>query len=433
MKAVAAPTIDEAVEYLPGGTYFTAGLNVPPRPGFVLSHGAGAYVYTTEGERLLDVNLGHGSLLLGHCPPSVGEAVKAQVDRGSVFAHVSPPAIELARKIVEVVPCAQKVRLVNSGTEAILLALRLVRAMTGREKVLKFEGAYHGFANALMFNSNYGNPDQWADPPQATADTPGIPACERDLVLVAPYNDIDSTRQIVGAHGAELAAIFVEPVMRGLASGPGFLDGVRELASELHIPLVFDEVITGFRLALGGAQAYYGVTPDLAVFGKGLGAGYAIGAIAGSDETMSFFDPASPDGRRIFALGGFHGNPLSATAALANLTELEKPGVYERFDDYGRRLRDGLADLFGRYGLSRPDDGRGLYRRVLYYVAAYHRLSQRPALESEAEGHAGESNATPRGLRGRRPLRVVNEPRRHGADDHAGGGRGQLRGARAGR
>lgn len=359
MPPTSSHTIDDAVRVLPGGTYYTAGWHSPPVPEFILSHGAGAYVYTQEGRRLLDVNLGHGSLLLGHCPAAVVDAVKVQLERGTIFAHISGPAIELAHMLVQVIPCAQKVRLVNSGSEGMLLALRLVRAFTGKEKFLKFEGAYHGFTDPFMFNTNYGHPTAWADPPQPVADTLGIPACERDLVLVARYNDLDHTRQIIRDHHQELAGIFVEPVMRGLASRPGFLEGVRELASQYHIPLVFDEVITGFRLALGGAQAYYQVTPDLAVFGKGFGAGYPIGAVAGSEELMSLLDPASDDDHRIYALGSFHANPLSATAALTNLRELAKPGVYQRLNAYGDQLSAGLVELFARYGLTVQMTGAG--------------------------------------------------------------------------
>lgn len=349
----------DAAKYLPGGTYATASHTECSQPERLVSHGEGAYLYYTDGARLLDVTLGHGSLLLGHSHPAVVEAVKEQAGLGNNFTQVTQPAIELARMIVEDVPCAEKVRLVNSGTEAVLVALRLVRAFTGREKVLKFEGAYHGFADGLMFSTNYGDPDRWPDPPEAAPDTPGIPAAERSLVLTAPYNDLDCTREIVQDSHDEMAAIFVEPVMRGLASRPGFLEGVREIATEHGIPLVFDEIITGFRLALGGAQAYYGVAPDLAVFGKGLGSGYPIGAIAGGDEIMSPLDPASPDGERVFSLGSFHGNAVCSAAAIATLTELRKTGVYEHFESYGNRLRDGLASLFARYDLPAQLTGVG--------------------------------------------------------------------------
>ena len=193
----------------------------------------------------------------------------------------------------------------------------------------------------------------------SVADSPGIPRGGRDLVLTAPYNDIDRTRQIIEARHEDLAGIFVEPVMRGLSVAPGFLEGVRDLAVRFCIPLVFDEVITGFRLHPGGAQAYYDVTPDIAVYGKGMGAGYPIGAIAGTEEMMAPFDPSSPEGRRIFALGGYHGNALTAAAALANLTELQRPGVYERFHWYGDRIRAELSELFRRRGLSVQMTGAG--------------------------------------------------------------------------
>lgn len=352
-------SLADAAKYLPGGTYATASRTELSQPEYLVSHGEGAYLYYTDETRLLDVTLGHGSLLLGHSHPTVVEAVKAQAELGNTFTHVTLPAIELSRMIVEAVPCAEKVRLVNSGTEAVLVALRLVRAFTGKEKVLKFEGAYHGFADGMMFNTNYGNPDNWSEPPEASPDTPGIPAVERDLVLTAPYNDLERTREIVRDNHDEMAAIFVEPVMRGLASRPGFLEGVREIALENGIPLVFDEIITGFRLALGGAQAYYGVTPDLALFGKGLGSGYPISAIVGGEEIMSPLDPASPDGERIFSLGSFHGNAVCAAAAVATLTELKKPGVYELLESYGNRLRDGLSSLFARYNVPAQMTGAG--------------------------------------------------------------------------
>jgi len=329
----------------------TGSLNAPAKPEFILSHGSGAYVYTTEGRRLLDVILGAGSLLLGHCAPPIVDAVGAQIARGTVFTHVTPPVIELARQVVEAVPGAQKARFMNCGSEAALCALRLVRAYSGKERILKFAGAYHGFGDQVIFNTNYGHPEEWAAAPQATVDTAGVPAGEAGLVLVTPYNDLDRAAEIIGEHHAELAGVFVEPMMRGLAPLPGFLEGIAELARRYHLPLVFDEVGTGFRLAYGGAQAYYGITADLAIFGKALGAGYPIGAITGGDELMSYLDPASPDERRIYSLGSFYGNALVAAAAVANLTELRKPGVYEHLGAYGEGLRHGLKELFGRFGL----------------------------------------------------------------------------------
>ena len=348
------PSSSEAARagrYLPGGTYSTIAHDEHSAPGLLFSHGSGAYLQTTDGRRFLDVMLGHGSLLLGHCHPAVVEAVKRQVELGNTFTHVTQPAIRLAEMIVKDVPCADKVRFVNSGTEAVMLALRIARAHTRRDKILKFEGAYHGFADGLMFSTNYGRPDRWPDYPQPDPDTPGIPSGHAQDILVAPWNDIDTTSEIVADNLTELAGIIVEPVMRGLASRPGFLEGVRELATGFRIPLIFDEVGTGFRLALGGAQEYYGVTPDIATFGKGMGSGYPIGAVAGSDELMGHLDPASPDGSRVFSLGSFHGNAVSAAAAVATIERLREPGVYEHLGSYGDRLRDGLEALFRRFDL----------------------------------------------------------------------------------
>ena len=348
----ASSAVNDASDYLPGGTYHTLAGNTDSAPKFLFTHGSGAYVYTPDGRRLLDLMLGHGSLPLGHCPPTVVEAVKRQAELGNTFTHVTGPAIELAKMMVEDVPCADKVRFVNSGTEAVMLAIRLVRGYTGRDKVLKFEGAYHGFADTLLFSTNYGDPDRWPDSPSSDPDSLGVPAGQQDLVLVAPWNDLDRTREIVRDHGDDLAGVIVEPVMRGISSRPGFLEGVRELATEHNVPLIFDEVGTGFRLALGGAQEYYGVTPDLATFGKGLGSGYPIGAVAGSDEIMSYLDPASPDDERVFSLGSFHGNAVSAAAAAATVKALRQPGTFEHLTSYGNRLRDGLEELFQRFDLA---------------------------------------------------------------------------------
>ena len=192
-----ADEASRAPRYLPGGTYSTIAHDEHSAPGFLFSHGSRAYLYTTGGSRLLDVMLGHGSLLLGHSHPAVVEAVKRQVELGNTFTHVTGPAIRLAEMIVEHVPCAEMVRFVNSGTEAVMLALRTARAHTGRDKVLKFEGAYHGFADGVLFSTNYGRHDRWPDHPQPDPDSPGIPSGHAHDILIAPWNDIDATREIV--------------------------------------------------------------------------------------------------------------------------------------------------------------------------------------------------------------------------------------------
>ncbi len=398
-----SPESAKAPRYLPGGTYSTIARDEDSAPGFLFSHGAGAYLYTTDGRRFLDLMLGHGSLLLGHCHPAVVEAVKRQVELGNTFTHVTRPAIQLAEMMVEDIPCADRVRFVNSGTEAVMLALRIVRAYTGKDRVLKFEGAYHGFADGVLFSTNYGHPDRWPEHPRPDPDTPGIPSSHARDILIAPWNDIDTTRGIVAANLDDLAGIIVEPVMRGLASRPGFLEEVRALATEKGVPLIFDEVGTGFRLALGGAQEFYGVTPDLATLGKGLGSGYPIGAVAGNGVLMGYLDPASPDDERVFSLGSFHGNAVSAAAGVATIERLRQSGVYEHLASYGDRLRAGLEGLFRRFDLAVQMTGEANIVEWLF--------TTEPVTDYRA------SLATNRALKDR----IGAEMRRHGV--FGGGGR----------
>jgi glutamate-1-semialdehyde 2,1-aminomutase len=230
----------------------------------------------------------------------------------------------------------------------MMYAVRLVRAHTGRDILVKCYGAYHGGGDSLLFRTNYGAPSEAVD---AVADSPGIPATEAGRVALVPYNDLDALSEVVHSRQREIAGIVVEPVMRGLSADPGYLAGTCEIAHQARIPLVFDEVITGFRLALGGAQEFYGVRADLTVLGKALGAGLPIGAIAGTEELMAWLDPTQRNGRRILAEGSFYGNPLSSAAALANLTELRRPGTYPQLHSLGNLLAARLDEVFKRHGL----------------------------------------------------------------------------------
>jgi len=368
-----ASLLERARAHLPGGGIWTfsarpsgfgSTLDVPD---FLIERGQGAYVWTTDGERLLDLVLGSGTVLVGHAHPEIVAAATAQIAKGANYSHLSPPVVELADRICAVVPCAQRVRFFNSGTEAWTIALRALRARSGRDTILKFEGAFHGGNDATLFNTNFGDVRTWAAAPRPTPDTPGTVESEQTNVLTAPYDDIDGTREIARAHRTEIAAILCEPVMRGIAARPGFLDGLRALADELHVPLVFDEVITGFRLGLGGAQAYYGVTPDMAVFGKALGSGFPVGVVAGSEEVMAPLDPSAPDEIRIVAEGSTLGNPLTAAIGVATLEILGRPGVYEQLHSFGRRLGDGLREAFARRGVTIQLTGVGPI--VEFYVS----------------------------------------------------------------
>jgi glutamate-1-semialdehyde 2,1-aminomutase len=365
--------LERARRHLPGGGIWTFSTRPPgfnatlDAPDFLIECAEGAYVWTTDGERLLDLVLGSGTVLVGHAHPEVVAAVTEQVARGANYSHLSPPVVELASRICEVVPCAEKVRLFNSGTEAWGVALRALRALSGRDTILKFEGAFHGGNHATLFNTNFGSVASWAPAPRPTPDTPGTVESEQRNVITAPYDDLEATRAIAFAHRDDLAAILCEPVMRGIACRREFLVGLRSLASELHVPLVFDEVITGFRVALGGAQELYGVVPDMAVFGKALGSGYPIGVIAGSEEAMLPLDPAAPDGIRIVAEGSTLANPLTATAAVATLDILTRPGTYERLAAWGEALGRGVRDAFARRGVTVQLTGVGPI--VEFYVS----------------------------------------------------------------
>ena len=342
--------MERARRVLPGGTIHTFSHRPPgfptfmDTPDFAVERGEGAWLYTTDGRRLLDVVLGAGSTLLGHAHPDVVAAAAAQIAQGANVSHVTPASVELAAAIVAAVPGAARARAFNSGSEAMATALRIARAHTGNDFVIKFDGAYHGCVDDVLFGTSYG------DGPGP--DSPGITPGAAARVVLVPYNDVAAMGEALQAHRGRLAAVLVEPVMRGIAPSAGYLEQLCALVRRERVPLIFDEVITGFRLALGGAQELYGVEADLTVLGKALGAGVPIGAVAGSEELMAWLDPGQPDGRRILAEGSGNGNPLSAAVAVANLARLRRPDTYPRLRDAGSRLAAGLDDVFRRHGLS---------------------------------------------------------------------------------
>ena len=359
MSQYTSGLIKKAAKYIPGASYYTLGSNLPGLPEFIIEKGSGPYVYTTDGTKMLDVTLAHGSLILGHSNKVISEAVKKQISLGTALTNITKPAIELAELMVDTVPCADKVRIVNSGTEASILAVRLVKAATGKEKILKFEGAYHGFADNLIFNTNYGKPNEWLPYPHASSDTLGVSESQAKTVLIAPYNNLELTSKIIHENIEDIAGIIVEPVMRGINSHAEFLQGLRVICDKYKTPLIFDEVITGFRVSLGGAQEYFGITPDLSIYGKSLGAGYPIGALAGKDSLMGYLDPSSENGGHIFSIGSFHSNPLCSTAALHCIKELKKNSSYEKLNNYGDGLRSGLSEIFKQYDLPHVMTGLG--------------------------------------------------------------------------
>jgi glutamate-1-semialdehyde 2,1-aminomutase len=286
--------------------------------------------------------------MLGHAHPAVVEAVQRGAEKGSSYLLVHEKAIELAQAVVDCVPCAEKVCFNTSGSESTFFALRIARAFTGREKILKFEGGFHGMNDyALMSN-------QWTDPPadypRAVPNSAGIPGCIEEHVLIAPWNDLETTQALIEEHAAELAAVIAEPMQRTFPPLPGFLQGLRDLTRDHGIALIFDEVVTGFRLALGGAQEYYGVVPDLAAVCKGIASGYPISVLCGRADMMDRASPR-PGSDCVHMTGTFSGNAIACTAALATLGQLRKEGTYENLFAQGRKLMAGLGDALQRAGV----------------------------------------------------------------------------------
>jgi glutamate-1-semialdehyde 2,1-aminomutase len=346
---------------LPGGCL---GQNtLPPELSFVVARGEGARLVDLRGRTYLDYVLGSGPLLLGHAHPALVKAVQEQVARGSTFFWLSEPSIQLADAVVQAVPCAEQVRFVSTGTEATMFACRMARAFTRREKILKFEGGWHGLHDYAMVG-NWRVPSE-APYPHPGPDVGGIPRGALESVLVAPFNDLETTERI--ATGSDLAAIIVEPLQRAIRPRPGFLDGLRTLAHRLGALLIFDEVVTGFRLAYGGAQEHYGVVPDLAVFGKALSGGFSLAAIAGRADVMATADPARKGSLDYAALSGtLSGNALACVAGVAALGELRRPGVYPRLHALGERLRGGLARRAARLGVPLQAIGDGPLAQVFF-------------------------------------------------------------------
>lgn len=346
---------------------FPAGSNgeygIPEQLIPVLASGDGCRVRDTEGRDYLDMTMAWGSALVGHAHPKVVEAATRQARSGLNFASVNARSVELAERLASISPCLERVRFVASGTEATLLCLRVAQAATGRPKVLKFEGAYHGQHPVGVTSMIAG---QLRDFPASDGSGAGASWVEHD-VLVAPFNDLETSRRILSDHASELAAVIVEPLHRCLAPVTGFLEGLRDATSRLGIVLIFDEVVTGFRLAPGGAQEYYGVRPDLVAYGKALGGGFPIAAYGGRSGLMEVVEEQHlPGPRYAWSASTTGGNPVSSAAALAVLDILSEPGIYPQLHVAGQRLRDGLAKCLSAAGESGQVLGDGPLAQVAF-------------------------------------------------------------------
>lgn len=342
-SSIHSDLVERARRSLPGGTFGNLG------PDIIIREGKGARVRDVAGKEYIDYLLGSGPMFAGHAHPQVVAAVQEQVARGSTFFANNEHGIALAEAICEAVPCAEKVRYTSSGTEATHYAMRLARAATGRDKILKFEGGFHGMGDwALMSMA----PRQPGNFPQAIPDTAGVPASLKGEMLIAPFNDIAAASAMIAEHAHELAGVIVEPLQRLIPPKPGFLQGLREATAKAGIPLIFDEIVTGFRFAYGGAQEFYDVVPDLCTLGKIVGGGFPLAAVAGRDDLMKHFDKSRvAEDRFMPQVGTLSGNPIASVAGLATLGVLREPGTYERVFDTGRKLMSGLQRIMDDAGI----------------------------------------------------------------------------------
>jgi glutamate-1-semialdehyde 2,1-aminomutase len=336
----------EALELLPGG------VNSPVRafravggtPKF-FERGEGPYLFDVEGRRFIDLVGGWGPLLLGHAHPAVVAAATAAVARGSTFGTPSPPELDLARRVVAMVPSIEQVRFVNSGTEAVMSAIRLARAATGRDVIIKFEGGYHGHADSLLVAAGSGALTL------GVPDSPGVPAALAALTAVLPYNDVAAAEAFFAARGAEVACVLVEPIAANMGVVPprlGFLEALRSLCDRHGSLLVFDEVMTGFRVAAGGAQELYGVRPDLTTLSKILGGGFPSGAYGGRRDLMQRIAPAGP----VYQAGTLSGNPVAMAAGAAQLEVIARTKPWAALEAAGARLAAGLAAACAEAGVA---------------------------------------------------------------------------------
>lgn len=342
--SVSSDLFAEAQTLIPGG------VNSPVRAfravggaPFFAQQARGAWLEDVDGNRYVDYVCTWGPAILGHAPACVRDALRGALERGTSFGVPGPLEVDMARIITRWVPSVHKVRMCNSGTEATMSCLRLARGFTGRTKILKFEGCYHGHVDALLVKAGSGALTL------GQPDSAGIPVSFAAETLTLPFNDFDALEALFAAQGAELAGVIVEPVPANaglIPPRPGFLERLRELCSTHGVVLIFDEVMTGFRLAKGGAQEVLGITPDLSAFGKVIGGGLPVGAFGGRADIMDHLAPLGP----VYQAGTLSGNPLAMAAGLAQLRELEATDAYARLELIGASLESGLRSVLERWG-----------------------------------------------------------------------------------
>lgn len=336
---------EQAKKTIPGG------VNSPVRafngvggsPRFI-EKANGAYIYDADGKAYIDYVGSWGPMILGHNHPKIREAVLKAVENGLSFGAPTELEVQMAEKVIEMVPSIEQVRMVSSGTEATMSAIRLARGYTNRDKILKFEGCYHGHADCLLVKAGSGALTL------GQPSSPGIPADFAKHTLTAVYNDLDSVKELFSQHPQDIACIILEPVAGNMNCIPpvaGFLEGLRELCDQFGALLIIDEVMTGFRVSKSGAQGHYGVTPDLTTLGKVIGGGMPVGAFGGKKEVMQYIAPTGP----VYQAGTLSGNPIAMTAGLAQLEALSEPGLYEELAAKTKRIAEGFKAAADKHGI----------------------------------------------------------------------------------
>lgn len=345
MKRVTSQTewIERANRVLPAGGFGNFD------PNIVIREGRGSRVWDEEGKEYVDYLIGSGPMLLGHSHPEVMEVILETLPKGQTFFANNALGIELAEVICDAMACGEQLRYVSSGGEADMYAMRLARAYTGRDKIVKFEGGYHGMSAEAQMSLA---PETGANFPQAVPDSAGIPNTVADDMLIAPFNDPDYLRSLLAEYDGQIAGLIVEPLQRIIPPHPDFLQAVREECDRYGIVLIFDEIVTGFRLAYGGAQELYGVVPDVCTLGKVIGGGFPLAAIAGCKDIMAHFDKARVGAEGwLMQLGTLSGNPIAAAAGLKSLEILRRDGAFETLRQNGKTVMSHVHDTLGKTGV----------------------------------------------------------------------------------
>lgn len=356
---------EEAKRLTPGGVHSVLRF-FDPYPIFI-SKAKGSRIYDVDGNQYIDYHLAFGPVILGHAHPSITAAVKNQLDNGIIYGLCNELEVKVAKNIAAHVPSAQMVRFCNSGTEATYHAIRLARAYTGRSKIVKFEGAYHGWHDIVSFSSNPTLKDAGPEEcPVPVPDTAGLPEDAGKHVIIVPFNNQEIVEKTIKKHHKEIAALITEPILHGNATcitpKEGFLKFLREITTEYNIILIFDEVVTGFRHHLGGAQKIFNVTPDLTTFAKAMANGFPVAAVCGKKEIMEKFKPTG----NVDYGGTFNGNPISMAATLATIEELEKNEMHKHLFTLGEELRNQLNQIIAELEIEAQTVGFGSVFQILF-------------------------------------------------------------------